>query len=103
MNATSIALKYIYCGHYRLTDHQARMLCKKWGGVPRDGHARILNPADLGEVTLLVQPAHEGGKWTASARCSATQARTAEVLRTPLDWHDGEPVNRGWTWALHLS
>ena len=102
MNATSLALKYIDCGHYRLTDHQARLLCKNRGGVPRAGYARILMPSDLAGVVLLTRPSHEGGKWTPS-RVVATQSRTAEVLRTPLGWHDGEPVNRGWTWALHLS
>jgi len=90
-------LKHIDNNHYRLTPAQARKLAG--GKLPRPGYEKAADVTVLADVSLFYRPPHEGSNW----KPSGVKPAAGWVLRTQLSYHDGETIEGGMVWALHVT
>lgn len=88
-------LRHIDNSFYRLTAQQAKTLSVEHR-LPRPGYQMR---ADLIGVELLTR-CRLTGEWK---RFVGPTPRRGWIQKTPLSWHDGETVPRGWTWSVMVE
>ena len=87
--------KYIDSNHYKVDDKTASALAADFG-LPRHGYAKQVNiPSDM-----QFKHKDSNGNWNPS---SAQHNGTGDLLRTPLRYHDGKDIARGWSWSIMPS
>lgn len=103
---TSNQLPHIDNNFYRLTARQARHLCV--GGVlPAPGNERranleLLASFEFGKIERYETASNPEGTRFRKFGNPVESLAAGWVLRTPLSWFDGEAVESGWVWAVHI-
>jgi hypothetical protein len=106
MKLKSNQLAHIDNNHYRLTVTQARQFCID-GKLPREGYAKRADNTKLASVTFGKIEHYPTSSDENNCRFREFENvirdnSRCEVLRTPLSWFNGEPVESQWVWALHV-
>lgn len=103
-NAPKIKARAIDSGFYRLPSNCVARLCRS-GKLPAPGYeGRAIDSKTLLSLVSLQIPASRyagPGQWK-DYDPGAPELCEFWISRTRLSWHDGEAVEGGEVWALHL-